>query len=409
MEIILPRLEKWQKDVYVRMADSRGSGKTFIVKAKRQCGKTILAEVILIKFALESKCTSIVIEPTQNQSRRVFRQIKNLLGNSKVIKSANETLLTMEFVNGSEILFKSAEQEDNLRGMTCTGVLVIDEGAFIKDDIYEILYPCTDANSAPILIISTPLFMTGEFYNTYERGMQKKPNIEVFNWSEYDTSKYLSKEKLEEYRDKLSPTKFRSEYLGEFIVEGSYIFGDLTKCILKGKAQKPAKYGGIDWGNGNGGDYTAFTLMNEDGEVTEIFSFNNLEPTLQIERITEIIKEHKELKTIIVELNSIGNVYFSMLKRKIQGVSILGFTTTNDTKRNIIENLIAAFQQDKIKIINDTELLIELQHYAIEKTNKGYTYNGADGYHDDFCISLALCYKAYKESLGAFEIRFSKN
>lgn len=393
MEIILPKLELWQQEVFQDMLNSRGSGKRFIIKARRQCGKSILALILLIKFSLEETCTNVVIEPTQAQSRRLFKQIVKALDGSGAIVSANATLLTIEFKNGSEILFKSAEQRDSLRGFTVNGLMVIDEGAFIPTEIYNILYPCCDANNAPILIISTPLFMEGEFYNLY---ISNSDLVKTYDWSKYDTSKYLSTEKLEYYRQTIAPLKFRSEYLGEFITEGSYIFGNFIKCIKQSK--NVPYYGGIDWGSGNGGDYTVLTLMDREANVTHIYSWKNLDSVLQIEEIAKVLEDF-HIQVVEVEMNSIGRIYYDQLKRKTKA-NIIKFTTTNESKRNIIENLSTAFQKSMIGIIEDKELIKELQHYAMEKTTKGYTYNGANGVNDDYVMSLALCYDVCKGRKG---------
>lgn len=400
MEIVLPRLEIWQQEVFDRMLNSRGTGKRYIVKARRQCGKSILAIVLLIKFSLEEKSISVCVEPTQAQSRRVFKQIVDCLDGSGCIKSANATLLSIEFINGSEILFKSQEQRDALRGFTVSGLLVIDEGAFITQDIYNILYPCCDAHNSPILIISTPLFRSGEYYNLYT---SNNDMVECFDWSKYDTSKYLSNEKLEYYKQTVSPLKFQSEYLGQFITEGSYIFGDITGCITNDKGLIP-RYGGIDWGSGNGGDYTVLTLMDINGQVLEIISFKHMDSVKQVEALASVINQYN-LDCLQVEMNSIGRIYYDQLRRLIK-CHISQFTTTNDSKRKIIEQLITAFQKQTIKIPYDDELIKELQHYAMEKTSKGYTYNGADGVNDDYVISLALCYDAYNKKKGNSSLSF---
>lgn len=397
MTIQFPPLEEWQKVVYEDVHIARRSGNIFVVKSKRQVGKSCLAALLLIEYALKEKCISVVVEPTQAQSRRLFKQISDMMQPTGLLKSANSQLLTMEFSNGSEILFKSAEQRDALRGFTVSGLLVIDEAAFIPDPIFEILYPTCDANNAPILVISTPLFCSGEFYNLYTRGMNGDKHTKSYNWSEYDTSKYLSKEKLEHYRETISSLKFKSEYLGEFISEGSYIFGDINGCIYSKRAAdvKPI-YAGIDWGAGNGGDFTVLMLMDRNGVITDIEAFNDLGPVEQIERIAAIINSKPSIKTVCVEMNSIGTIYYDMLKKTIK-TNIRKFITTNDSKRDIIEQLITAFQTQKVGIPYDEELILELQHYTMEKTTKGYTYNGADGVHDDYVMALALAFDTYKK------------
>lgn len=400
--ITLPTLEPWQLDVWNEMKESKGSGKMFVVKAKRQIGKSLLASLLLIKFALEQKTTNAIVEPTLNQSRRVFKQITSMMEGSQTIKNANASLLTIDFVNGSELIFKSAEQKDSLRGYTISGLLVIDEGAFIQDDIYDTIFPWVDANNAPVLIISTPLFEDGMFFKLYS-----DKNTISFDWSKYDTSKYLPKEKLLQYKETLSVNKFKSEYLGEFITEGSYVFGDISKCISNNILSKDNIFLGIDWSSGIGSDYTFLTFMNEHCQVTRLEYFNNLEPTEQIDRIANYINQERALKKIQVEMNSIGAIYYDLLKRKVSSnIEIVCFNTNNDSKRRIIEQLVTAFQNKDITIPNDDVLISHLQHYAIEKTTKGYTYNAVSGYHDDGAISLALCYDLFKHNNGSYKVHF---
>ena len=345
------------------------------------------------------------IEPTQAQCRRVFKQVCDFLEGSGAIVSANSTLLIIGFANGSDLLFKSVEQGENLRGYVVSGLLVIDEGAQVPTSFYETVYPTVDANRSPILVISTPLFCSGEFYELYMRGLEEGGRVKSFDWAKYDTSVFLPPDKLEYYRSTMSPLKFKSEYLAEFITEHSYCMGDIQASVGE-YSKKPPVYGGIDWGAGNGNDYTVLILMDEDCKVTRIWSSRDKEATEQIDIIANIINSYPSLKTVTVEQNSIGEVFYSMLKKKTNK-EIRKFLTTNDSKRRIIEQLITAFAQKTITIPYDEELLRELQHYNIEKTAKGYTYNGADGVNDDYCISLALCLDTAKRGSSAFTISFA--
>lgn len=407
MDVRLPHMEEWQEVVFKDIKDTTSD--IYVVKARRQIGKSVLASTILLYFALRDRSIGVVVEPTLNQSRRVYKQLLTAVGgeSSPLIKSANATLLSLEFVNGSEIVFKSAEQKEALRGMTIKkSILVIDEAAFIPKDIYEILYPTVDACKCPILMISTPLFMSGEFYDKYIEGLDSYW-VKSYDWSQYDTSKYLSNEKLEYYRTTISPLKFKSEYLGEFIAEGSYVFGDVSKCAL-GYSDGTPVYGGIDWSVGKDGDYSVLTLMDADGKVTDIYSYKDFTPTQLVEQFAKDINANPTLKCVQVETNSIGDVYMDFLKKEVKKGLIKGFTTTNDSKRKIIEQLISAFQNGKVQVPSEPELIKQLQHYNIEKTPSGrITYNGADGVHDDFVLSLAFAYDLYKHSKTTFSITFA--
>lgn len=409
MNVRFPKLYDWQEDVF---KDIKGNAyDTYVVKAKRQVGKSILAVTSLLYYAfMQERSISVIVEPTLSQSRRIFKQIINAVGGegSPAIKSANATLLTIEFINGSEICLKSAEQREALRGMTVKkGILIIDEAAFIEDDIFEIIYPVVDANHAPVLLISTPLFQSGEFYKKYIEGLEGGKIVKSYNWSEYDTSVFLSKEKLEYYRKTISPLKFKSEYLGEFISEGSYVFGDLNKAVGAWGDGEP-RYAGIDWAvaTNDDNDETCIILMDDNGNVTRIEGLKHLTPTQQVERLAEIINENN-LFCVQVEMNSIGSVYADLLKQKIS-CSLIEFWTSNDSKRRIIEQLITGVQGGEVQVPNEPILLRQMQHFEIQKTKTGYTFNNdSNKVHDDRVLALAFAYDAYKNNINGFEIDFA--
>ena len=377
--------------MYDAVVNDNGAGDIYVVKSKRQCGKSFVASLILIYFSLNKKDTvSILIEPTLNQSRRMFKDIVKMLEGSGIIKNANQSLLTIDFINGSEIIFKSAEQYDAIRGYSVSGILIIDEGAFIRDDVYEILFPLRDVFNAPMLVISTPLFCDGYFYRLFT-----STNSKSYDWCDYDTSYFLSDEKLEQYRNTLSDLKFRSEYLGLFITDGGYVFRNITKCVLGDSdiTGEPVCVG-IDWAVGNDGDDTVLSLLDANANAVEFVRLNNMSPVEQISTIVNKLNTMPSLKKVVVEQNSIGNVYLDMLKHKyIRHSIVTKFNTTNESKRRIIEQLATAFQNESVHIQNDRELINQLQHYAVEKTAKGYTYNG-QGAHDDYVMSLAMAYDA---------------
>lgn len=407
IEVVLPQLKKWQRDVYDEVVNQGGSGRVFCLKSARQRGKSVLANTLLVSYLLSSKCDCVVIEPVIAQARRMFLQVYNWLKGGEVIESANSTLLSMTFINGSTCVWKSAAQEENLRGFSVSrnGILIIDEAAFIKDSIFEILSPLVDANQAPTLVISTPLFCSGKFYELFMQGQSGEyENITSFDWAKgYDMSDMLPPEKLEYYRKTMSPLKFRSEYLAEFLEEGALVFLNFQNCY--GLSSKPPKYAGIDWSAGNDGDYTVLVLMDEDGAVTDIKSWKNFDAVDLVKHIAAEINSRPSITAIQVELNSIGKIFYDNLRKNINKKILKGFTTTNESKRKIIEQLIEAFQQETITIPeDDKELTRELQFYAMEKTKSGLiTYNGTPGVNDDYVIALALAYdtaKKYRNNKG---------
>lgn len=239
--------------------------KIFVIKASRQVGKSVLMESVILKIALEKpRSQSYYITPTFKQSRKIFRELFNAVRDTKFCHKASESTLEIIFSNGSVITFLSAEQKDALRGYTASGCLVIDECAFISDDVINDVLPYIDANKSPLFLISTPFFKTGAFFEYFIDGQsQTNPYIVSFDWSKYDKSDILSPERLEFYRKKMPKNKFMNEYMGEFTELGMGIFGDVS-TILNNEPEITSTdfVFGIDWGTGGGSDSTVITVFN---------------------------------------------------------------------------------------------------------------------------------------------------
>lgn len=404
-KIKFPKLKDYQEIGFEYLKDSPNSGKTLVVKAKRQCGKSWLANAILLHYSSLGK-VNVVVEPTIAQARRVFKQLVKALSKSGIILSANASTLEIEFINGGEILFKSAGSEDGLRGFTVTGVLIIDEAAFIEDEIIDILMPLVDANNANVVLISTPLFTSGRFYEEYINGSKNKL---ILNWNNYDTSEFLSPERLEEYRQKISPNKFKSEYLGEFITENGLLFSNLNACIGE-PTKTEIVYLGIDFATGSGTDWTVISAINQNGEQVFTKRVKDITPTQQVDWLVNIIKdckEHYDIAKVLAEENSIGKVYNDLLKKKLKplGVHLTDWTTSNSSKKKLVDTLQLAFDNNRIKILNNEKQLDELRKFQANvniRTNTT-TYGAATG-NDDQVMALMLSYYAFKGSLGSYNI-----
>lgn len=345
-----------------------------------------------------------------HQCRRVYKQLIDAVGGeeSDVIKSANSTLLEITFINGSQILFKSVEMGEAIRGISVkNSLLVIDEGAYCPDNFYFTIDPITDATKSPVLLISTPCFKSGEFYERYMRGINGSDFVESFNWGNYDTSIFLPPAKLEYYRQTMTPLKFKSEILGEFIEEGSYLFGDITKNY--GYSKKEPKYVGIDWASGSNSkdDYSCMVFLDEDCAMVDIKFWKVIDPMDMVATMAGVINATPTLNTVLVEKNSLGEVYRSALQKALKNKAVLqSFVTSNDSKREIIEELIKAFSENSITILDEPRLREQLQHYQIEQTPTGkVTYNAESGYNDDAVMALAIAYKAARKNKGT--VRFN--
>lgn len=405
-KIKLPELQAWQSDAFDKIKLLKNSGQTCVIKSPRQIGKTFFLKYVLLYYALSFPNTvSVLLEPVSYMSRRIHRELNKALKSTKLIESSNLTDGFLIFRNGSEIHFRSAEQGENLRGATVSGIFVLDESSFITDEIFEITMPYCNVYRAPKLLVSTPLFKDGFFYNEFT----DSDNI-TFDWNRniYDFSAFLSQEDYERYEKKYTKQKFNTEILGEFIDSFSTVFGDFKRCICTPQDMTPV-YGGLDWGAGRGNDESCLTLLNKDGQIVYRWATADDDPNVQLKQLASIINSMPTLKYVGIELNSIGNVYYSTLRKMIRNTSILyTFDTVNDIKREMTENLILAFENREVGIDNDPMLHAQLAGFEIKKLKKGYTYgNDKDKTHDDRVLSLIFAWHVMHLT-ASFSIAFPK-
>lgn len=408
----------FQKDVINELTTAKGTGKNVVVVSRRQVGKTVLISNILLYYAINfSKTKNYCLSPTQKQGKNIFRSIIDAISGSGIIKTKNATDLTITLINGSTINFKSAEQREALRGETCTGILAIDEAAYISDDIFHIVTPWCNFHKAPKLIVSSPFVKSGFFFQYYNYGLNKTHNTVSINWSDEkyyeDLNKILSEEQLEEYRKILPKNVFKSEYLGQFLDDDGSVFTEFKKCVRKNTIKPTDKlYVGIDWATGDGNDDTAISMINQFGQQVFLAYFNNISPTAQIDWIDGILKQYlNQIVCIQPELNSLGTPMTDFLKNRSQiyANKIRGFDTTNKSKNNLVTQLQVAFEQGKIEILDDTKQLSELSVYTatVNMKTKNISYNAPQGLNDDICIALMLSYDAYKNgsTMGVYNVR----
>lgn len=397
MKVKFPKLEKWQEDCF--QAVIQNYGKWIIVKSRRQVGKSALLKALLLYSSLKNKgAVSILCSPVISQSRKIFEEVVKMASN--LVAQSNASLLSVTFINGSKIEFVSAEQGSSIRGKTVKngGLLVVDEAAFVSDDFfYGVLVPTTNVYKASIIMTSSPFVKKGFFYELFS---SPNENTLTFDWCNYDTSKYLSKETLEMYKNSLPRRIFQTEYMGEFADGDSYIFGDFKDCVSNWcQYQGGDVILGVDWGSGSGEDYTVISVIEKQQDKIVLLkqvAFNDKGPEATIEEIKHL-NAFYNAKLVIVEKNSIGKVYLDLLRKQLKNVK--PFDTTNTSKNSIINSLALNIERKEILLPKDRELIAELSFFQSKVNKNGtVTYSAPNGQHDDRVMSLAIGLSGFKNS-----------
>lgn len=403
------KLIGWQNDL-VREFLSLKKDERLVIKKCRQVGCSFTFAQILFYVAINRpRSTSIYITTTNSAARKFFTDMGEFCKESSLV-SLNSSLLEMTFWNGSIIYFKSSESQ--LRGISCKrgGIMVVDECAFLKSDIWTSILPFTTVSKANTLIASTPWTKRGMYYTFYERALSGDPGYHLIDTRDYDLSYFISEDQREEYRKILSPQAFRTEIDGEFMDSTSGVFGDYQSIYAEPEDKDPV-YCGIDFSVSVGGDDTVLTGFNKSKQQCLLYYDNSIaDPVQRAEKLADIINSYPSIKKVVCETNSMGSTFISILRRKLKRPNILEeFTTTNSTKKDIIENLVSLIGQKEITLMDDPKQDYEFAIFQlVELKNGNYSYAAdtkVQNSKDDIVMATAFAAKAFSGSSGTYMLR----
>ena len=403
------KLISWQNDL-VREFLSLKKDERLVIKKCRQVGCSFTFAQILFYVAINRpKSTSIYITTTNSAARKFFTDMGEFCKESSLV-SMNGSLLEMTFWNGSIIYFKSSESQ--LRGISCKrgGIMVVDECAFLKSDIWTSILPFTTVSKANTLIASTPWTKRGMYYTFYERALSGDPGYHLIDTRDYDLSYFISEDQREEYRKILSPQAFRTEIDGEFMDSTSGVFGDYQSIYVDPEDKDPV-WCGIDFSVSVGGDDTVLTGFNKSKQQCLLYYDNSIaDPVQRAEKLADIINSYPSIKKVICETNSMGSTFISIMRRKLKRPNILEeFTTTNSTKKDIIENLVSLIGQKEITLLDDPKQDYEFAIFQlVELKNGNYSYAAdtkVQNSKDDIVMATAFAAKCFSGSSGTYMLR----
>ena len=403
------KLIGWQNDL-VREFLSLKKDERLVIKKCRQVGCSFTFAQILFYVAINRpRSTSIYITTTNSAARKFFTDMGEFCKESSLV-SMNGSLLEMTFWNGSIIYFKSSESQ--LRGISCKrgGIMVVDECAFLKSDIWTSILPFTTVSKANTLIASTPWTKRGMYYTFYERALSGDPGYHLIDTRDYDLSYFISEEQREEYRKILSPQAFRTEIDGEFMDSTSGVFGDYQSIYAEPEDKDPV-WCGIDFSVSVGGDDTVLTGFNKSKQQCLLYYDNSIaDPVQRAEKLADIINSYPSIKKVICETNSMGSTFISIMRRKLKRPNILEeFTTTNSTKKDIIENLVSLVGQKEITLLDDPKQDYEFAIFQlVELKNGNYSYAAdtkVQNSKDDIVMATAFAAKCFSGSSGTYMLR----
>jgi hypothetical protein len=208
----------------------RSTAKQIILCMGRQVGKsTIVAALALHTAIYKPGSLILVIAPSQRQSRELFIKIHGFLQKLEPPETLEEeTKLSLMMSNGSRVVVLPGDGR-TIRGYSAPALVLMDEAAFIADDVFDATIPMlAAAPEGRIILMSTPYTSTGFFYTLWH-------NADGWERVEFRTADCprVGKEWLQARRRE-DPLRYAREYECQFGAADDALFTAemLDRCVV---------------------------------------------------------------------------------------------------------------------------------------------------------------------------------
>jgi len=354
------------------------------------------------------------VAPTYDLARRTWdylnlwiNPINRELGKVLQINKSNFTITSKL---GSKLELKSTDNPASLLGAGLD-LLIIDEAARVNEDVWRThLRPTLTDRNGRAIFISTP-YGKNWFYDMHIKGLDNDPKWKDYSYHHMCTSQNITIPNIDQEmvsaKQELSINEFSQEYEAEFIEGAGSVFRNLKDVIVPTDFRTFPHFhedpnpdlsyqGGLDLARLD--DFSVLTIVNRSNPeyftISAIDRFNQLDYAVQKPRIS-LLSEQFFKPPIHAEQNNIGDAIIHDLTPNFKP-----FKTTNQSKKEIINNLAILIEQKKIRIPAIPKLIQELETFSYNITPSGTVrYSAPNGLHDDMVMSLALALYTLKDPL----------
>lgn len=340
------------------------------------------------------------VTPFYSQTKEIFdNKLMQLIEGVEydIFSKINRSTFTLRFRKGGVLQFKSAENYQGMRGATLTH-LICDEYAFFREGVRtQVLEPMLMVRGRKAIYCSTPKGKN-DFYTLSQFAANQAPG-----WAEYfgtyaDTGRPDLADFAESQRAILPPDVYRQEYEAEFVDGGGQVFVNIDRIFSLPTYAQPGKrhFAGIDLGQHN--DRTVVVILNDAGQVVYFKRFELAEQTDSerlINLLADILKRYPTTEALVEK--NFNPAVLDALRGRFGLKYAYAFTTTSQSKADIISNLIYHIDGGRISAPPTDVLRLELENYAVTHTEKtrAASYGAPAGLHDDCVIALALAVRLY--------------
>lgn len=390
--------------LYPKQQKAIFSGKRWATcEASTKSGKTQGAIVRLIEWGLFGNGRTPVlpgqnywwVAPVSAQAGIAYERIKSNLTTGTFTKR-DSPIPTINLVNGTHLVFKSADNPDSLYGEDVYAA-VADEASRWPAPAWHALRSTLTATRGPAVLIGNVKGKRNWFYEMcrrIENGLEPNGSFERISWRDAVAAGVLDLEEIEDARRNLPEAVFLELYEAIAGDDTGNPFGEkyIRECVGPLSTNNPVAFG-VDLAKYQ--DYVVVIGLDEVGQVCEFHRWNGMAWPATISRIQKIVGEDVPA---LVDSTGVGDPVLDQFK--VEHGNFKGFYFSPASKQRLMEGLAVAIQGREITF-PDGPIKNELMLFEYENTRTGVKYSAPAGYHDDCVCALALARQMWSETAPA--------
>lgn len=358
----------------------------------RRSGKEKTCLNIMVTKMLERVGTYYYFFPEFSQGRKIiwdgidkdgFRFIDHIP--KELIVNKNDQEMKIRLKNGSIFQIIGTDNIDSIVGSNPVGC-VFSEYAIQRPQAWEFIRPILAENGGWAIFDYTPRGMN-HGWKLYQQAITSGWFHEVLT---VDDTEAISAEALREEYAQMPEDLFEQEYYCKFVEGAGQFFKRIEENVWNGNLppQSNRYYQlGVDLAKMQ--DFTVLTPIDlTTFRVGRIERFNQIDYNLQKARIEAMYLRYFKAK-VWIDSTGVGEPIYDDLNQRLSNIYAYHFT--EQSRRQLLNNLRILLEQDKIKIPDDEILKSELRSMQYELSERGTVkIRVPEGIHDDTIMSLAL-------------------
>jgi hypothetical protein len=231
--------DPWQRELLL------ARDRQILLCCSRQAGKsTVVSALALHTVLFRPGALVLLLSPSYRQSAEIFRKVLDgfdALG--RPLPATSRTQLRLHLANGSRVVCLPG-REETVRSFGGVNLLVIDEAARVRDDLYRSVRPMLAVSQGRLVALSTPFGRRGWFYDEWA-GTGPWRRVQI-TWRDCPR---ITAAFIEEERRALGPAWVAQEYETTFTALEGLVYPEFAPALSDGAANLSGRsVGGIDFG-----------------------------------------------------------------------------------------------------------------------------------------------------------------